>query len=505
MNTTEALFSALGAIACAGSAALLPAQAFVAGPLLTVTTGAANTSSGLDVDFDRDGKPDLLYVSGNAIWILRDIGMANASTTGTVLVSNQVVTGGQVGSGRLMLAGDINADGNTDLVVIWTSYQTFSTTIRLFPGLPGGQIGAPQLIATTTGTLNLASGDFDGDGDPDLVVTRVGPFTPQLEIYLQDANHVFTLGTARAVNSILPLPAVGDYDGDGIDDIAIVSGVSTFQAEIYRGSPVIGLPLVAPLPTGSQWFVNLGDLDADGRDDLILLVSGATTMPIYFYDPSSVLRPGPVVPAAYPFGRVDIDGDGRLDVVLHDAAVGQVSAYRGDGVGGISSTPLAIPMQGATSPIFRDLDLDGDADLFALAPNNAGIARFENRAIYGAACYGSTDTVLQIGVATPGNSAFSVDIRNALPGALCEVFVALAATPGPCGLQVSPGSILVPAGGFFGLVANGAGGASRFLPIPIGAPMGPFFLQGLVLDPAGQFALGGFTFAATKGRAVELF
>jgi hypothetical protein len=250
---------------------------------------------------------------------------------------------------------------------------------------------------TRHGANTMALADHDGDGDLDLfwgdyfepgllLIQNAGrcgaPNFRSPPIQFPPANPILTSGYNA--------PTFGDLDRDG--RLELVMGVLggaynpilTSVENLYYvrrtsddGWAVATTQLLPVLDVGSESIPSLVDIDGDGDLDLLVAnkidPSDQTTSRIYHFEnignrnaPSLRLR------GAIPFsGRFhlaptfgDLDGDGRLDVV-----VGQWGAslawYRGgrDGFTDVDSAFITITRGSNTTPTLGDIDGDGDLDL----------------------------------------------------------------------------------------------------------------------------------------------
>jgi hypothetical protein len=131
---------------------------------------------------------------------------------------------------------DVNGDGLPDLVVANYGPGTDGTgmagvSVLLQSATSPGTFLAPVNYATPDGAVDVAVGDLNGDGRPDLVVASLDPdFTGAVSVLLQNAApaQAGTFAAATVYPGMgQPLSvAIGDLNGDGHPDIAVADGTS---------------------------------------------------------------------------------------------------------------------------------------------------------------------------------------------------------------------------------------------------------------------------------------
>jgi len=180
----------------------------------------------------------------------------------------------------LLLTGDFNGDGNVDLVA-----STQTTGLRLWPGSASGAFGAPADVAIPSFRGAATTGDFNGDGITDVAVKS------------RDDDAQIALGGAAGLTVVAtpvsspfnksPRIGAGDFNGDGRSDLAIggLTGVRVARSNGNGTFTVDG----ADLGGGDAYAVTAGDFDGDGDDDLAYAVpsgpgsgdnSGSVRMPM---------------------------------------------------------------------------------------------------------------------------------------------------------------------------------------------------------------------------------
>ena len=220
-------------------------------------------------------------------------------------------------------------------------------------------------------TLNVATGDFDGDGHADdLIADR---------IWLNNGRAGYRLGpdTRTYTYSIQIANAPFDADGDGDDDILQITG----DAQLWRND---GTGLMQPVtdafgttPPSAYGAPAVGDLDGDGDPDVVM-ANGSGTADVWFNDGQGAFSPGQDLGALggdqlAQSVLADLDGDGDLDLVF--VGLAGAGLWFNDGQGAFTAASQTPP-SGARFAAAGDLDGDGDADLvFGL---NTGTALWFN-------------------------------------------------------------------------------------------------------------------------------
>lgn len=232
----------------------------------------------------------------------------------------------------------------------------FQTGRRTFP-----------LVESNPARISLA--DFDGDEVDDALVTDT--ITGTVRCFFGDPRGRFVVGptTSLALSHFDLLTA--DFDGDGRCDVATAGvlngGVSGGIAVGYGdGTGRFSSPIAIPLPTFNPGELAWADVDGDGIEDLLVVLSSRDTLGILPGDGSGgfgALAETGAGPAPRDLVLGDFDGDDTVDVVIGNTpAGGGVSFLRGNGVG--FDPPVFFGTDGGVSfLVARDLDGDGDLDV----------------------------------------------------------------------------------------------------------------------------------------------
>ena len=313
-------------------------------------------------DFSGDASVDVMTVGrrdgaiGAELWLGSDRGPLGPPT-------DPMVTG----CSAFPVPGPLLVSGRDDIL-----FATCAPYVDVYPGGTDG-FGAPVRIDVPLSLRSTIIGDVEGDGDTDLVI--LGEDTSAvaaLSVILRQPDG--TLGTPSLQSlSALSFDPVGasraDFDGDGLMDLAIRRGSVAGSLGYVRSTAagVFGDPVRLTTDLLPRTLA-VADFDADGDDDLVYADDEAKVACVWIVDD---------VPAPQPLCRTfeevaprhltaaDLDGDGIAEVVLADATNPQLWVWRPDLAGeGDVLEPLSVP---AGTELVALVDLNGDAALDIIA------------------------------------------------------------------------------------------------------------------------------------------
>jgi len=276
------------------------------------------------MDVDGDGDIDIVSMEnvGRTIAWYENI---NSATSFSRHVISQIDADYPWLTADFRLA-DVDADGDSDLMVAWqTGSDAEVGWIENVGGSQGFASGRNTIDNLGKGTMNIATGDFDGDGDIDLATTFVdGSQAAQTVIYdNSDGVGTFVLQTVltTVAGGYASLDA-GDVDGDGDTDLLAGSAVAggLFWYQSLDGQGTFADPQqIAEHPDAQGVVVETSDLDGDGDDDVIATATSTGTALWFENLGGGAVGPGQFMgdplPGEVDFILADVDSDGDDDLL----------------------------------------------------------------------------------------------------------------------------------------------------------------------------------------------
>jgi hypothetical protein len=226
----------------------------------------------------------------------------------------------------------------------------------------------------------IAVGDFNGDGIPDLAIAIRNDGT--VTILLGNGDGTFTAGTI--VNNLPSAQAiaVADFNGDGNLDLAVTnSGWNSVTILLGNGKGAFTSSSV--LSTGvTPAGLAVGDLNGDGLPDLAVANYANNTISIFLSNGDGTFTAAPVITlqgAPQSIALADFNGDGKADMAVAVARPNNecVVILLGNGDGTFTASSQSLPVgEYPSSIVSADFNGDGKPDLAVTISETNSVAVF---------------------------------------------------------------------------------------------------------------------------------
>ena len=288
--------------------------------------------------------------------------MSSSSVGGCTIPQFAEATASPIGAGDFphsVAIGDFNGDGKLDLAV--ANYLSDNVTIRLGDGMGGFPDANASTVGAGDGPQAVAIGDFNRDGKLDLAVANQG--SADVTIRLGDGTGGFPDANASAVGAGMnPVAiAIGDFNGDGKQDLAVVN---QFSLTIRLGDGSGGFPTASTIGAGDgPTSIAVGDFNDDGKQDLAVANGGDDNVTIRLGDGMGGFPTASTVgagngPTSIAVG--DFNRDGKQDLAVSNGLSDNVTIRLGDGMGGFPDANASTVSAGGDPVAIAIGDFNGD-------------------------------------------------------------------------------------------------------------------------------------------------
>lgn len=343
-------------------------------------------------DMDLDGLPDVIGGSLGYTAITRN------TSTSTAVSFAASYTGINLGNNSIGLAtADFDGDGKTDVCVghyyngnssiVVTRNQ--SSVANIFMNANVEFAGTPTYTVS-----DIAVADFDKDGKPDILMSYANNVISVFRNisstgYINfEAKVDIAIGATAVINAI----ATGDLDGDGKTDVALACGSGNLITYLRNTSTPGNISCAAYTTTAlasSVQGIAIGDIDSDTKMDIVIgygtnqigvLKNNSTLGSISISGTPTYSTALSNTPSDIKLG--DLDGDGKADIIAGYSSGTQVSIFKNSSTATFSiGTKYDFTLASSTSNPLAvavcDMNGDSKADLLS-TDNGVNISFFQN-------------------------------------------------------------------------------------------------------------------------------
>jgi Bacterial Ig-like domain (group 3)/FG-GAP-like repeat/Abnormal spindle-like microcephaly-assoc'd, ASPM-SPD-2-Hydin/Protein of unknown function (DUF1573) len=292
-------------------------------------------------------------------WLLTLATLASAQN----FVAPRIYSLGAFDNIKQMAIGDFNGDGKPDVVV---PYETNPGQIAVLLNNGNGTFKAP-LVSNGAGAdpIAIAVGDFNGDGKLDVVVAGYGTKQqgPIITVLLGKGDGTFQTGQNFPLASTPEAMVVGDFNNDGKLDVMVsVNAAANINILLGNGDGSLQSPIASTVGSGTNYVV--GDFNGDGNLDLFVPNPTVGNITVAFGNGDGTFQAGKNT-----FLNIDIVGltvgdvnhDGKLDVVTGGGS--SVNVLLGNGDGTFQAAKNFPAGESLESIALADINHDGNLDI----------------------------------------------------------------------------------------------------------------------------------------------
>lgn len=273
---------------------------------------------------------------------------------------------------------DFNNDSKPDIAVTKFFSPSNNLMILTNQSTPGNIAFSKVDLGITFPSDNAVCGDLDGDGKPELIISRSG--SPRNSIHIFKNVSAGSVAFAAPINLFLEVShfatriSIRDLNQDGKPDLIVTNSFNNVLY-VFRNTTASGTLGFASPPTeipivnaATNYGVEVQDFDGDGLPDLaitpfqsndIFLLRNQSSGSITFGTAQKITLSGTL----NSINSADINQDGKADLVVTNTINNQVHVLLNQSVPGTFSFNTALVLAASNGPWGVDVsDIDGDKD-----------------------------------------------------------------------------------------------------------------------------------------------
>lgn len=278
--------------------------------------------------------------------------------------------------GRSVDTADINNDGNLDIVI--GSYFNTSPSLYYLEGNGSGAFEDPVLIDAVFQLIGVETGDFNDDGNMDIIaVSRI-----QKTAYLYEGNGDGTFNTPIS-NSTQPVAfnsapmgvSSGDLNSDGSLDFVTTNINGTCKVFLSNSFPNSTFSFTSSdlVSSGGNSRIEIDYINSDSFLDLVLVNNTTGSVTVQYGDGTGGFSPSPVFPTGSGCSNLttnDIDNDGDVDIVTTNELNNDISLLLNDGTGSFAPIANFATDDKPIGVSVFDMNNDGNKDIQVVSSND---------------------------------------------------------------------------------------------------------------------------------------
>jgi hypothetical protein len=347
-------------------------------------TGAVYPSRIIIGDVDGNGRPDAFFTGSSLLLMLQ-------SDAGVYVVANNRLPTYPFYFGKGVLV-DVDGDGDLDFAAPsrGAGVGPHHCWINNGSGYFADESSARMPAAVRGGGMPMAAGDIDGDGDVDLVATQAAT---EMYVYRNNGSGSFldhdvidfSAFTIPGMTAFLESLDLADLDQDGDLDMVATDAQGGRHLYLNSGGGEFARAATEAMPQSREQCLNqvVADIDLDGDLDVVQAVYGSIPHRILCNDGSAQFVElgrqaiGSALDQVQCAVALDFDGDGLLDVVRASSGGipgGFVSSFRNQGDGTFLHAEMLV-LTNSRKPVAMaagDIDGDGVQELYVSSDDGKG-------------------------------------------------------------------------------------------------------------------------------------